>query len=153
MRYSQPLVLALALLSAERGQSAEPAPDFKPTTRVTIADGKWHINGKLTYPGAKAEGMLMNVRMVNATFEDTSDKTRPKGFDSEANTATFIKQIPDYTASGVRAFTLCLQGGHCGYEKPVNSAFNADGSLREEYLKRVRRVIEACDQHGAVVIP
>ena len=53
---------------------------------------------------------------------------------------------------GVRAFTLCLQGGSCGYEGAVNSAFNPDGSLRETYLKRVRRVIEACDRNGAVVI-
>ncbi len=27
-------------------------------TRVSIVDGKWHINGKLTYPGTKAEGLL-----------------------------------------------------------------------------------------------
>src|SRR5215468_10814036 len=84
-------------------------------TKVSIVDGKWRLNGELTYRGAKAEGLLMNVRMVNATFEDANDKTRPKGFDSEANTDAFIKHIPDYTASGVRAFTLCLQGGHCGY--------------------------------------
>ncbi len=121
-------------------------------TKVSLVDGKWHINGKVTYPGAPAEGRLMNVRMVNATIEDANDKTRPKGFNVDANTDSFIKQIPDYVAHGVRGFTLCLQGGHCGYEGPVNSAFNADGSLRESYLKRIQRVIEACDRHGAVVI-
>jgi CubicO group peptidase (beta-lactamase class C family) len=125
---------------------------FTPRTRVSIADGKWQLNGEVTYRGSKAEGLLMNVRMVNSTFEDASDKTRPKGFDADANTDAFIKHIPDYVAHGVRAFTLCLQGGHCGYEGPVNSAFNPDGSLREAYLARVRRVIEACDRHGAAVI-
>ena len=48
----------------------------------------------------------MNVRMVNAVFED---RNRPD-FDPEANTDEFIAQIPDYVAHGVRAFTLCLQG-------------------------------------------
>jgi len=53
-------------------------------TRVAIVNGKWHINGAVTYPGAKAEGLLMNVRMVNCTFEDLK---RPD-FNAEANTPT-----------------------------------------------------------------
>lgn len=117
-------------------------------TRVAIVNDKWHINGAVTYPGAKAEGLLMNVRMVNCTFEDLK---RPD-FDTEANTDEFITKIPDYVAHGVRAFTLNLQGGIPGYEGAVNSAFNADGTLRESYLKRIRRVIEACNREGAVVI-
>ena len=36
-----------------------------------------------------------------------------------------------------------------GYEGALNSAFEPDGSLRDSYLRRVRRVIEACDRHGA----
>ena len=67
-----------------------------------IENGKWRINGKVTYPGTKAEGLLMNVRMVNSTFED---RERPD-FDPDANTQAFIDKIPDYTAQGVRAFTL-----------------------------------------------
>jgi hypothetical protein len=80
---------------------------FRPRTRVTLVDGRWHINGEVTYPGAPAEGLLMNVRMVNSTFED---RARPE-FDAEGNTDRFLAQIPDYAACGVRAFTLCLQGG------------------------------------------
>ena len=53
---------------------------------------------------------------------------------------------------GIRAFTLNLQGGAPGYEGALNSAFEADGSLRQPYLDRVRRVIEACDRNGVVVI-
>jgi CubicO group peptidase (beta-lactamase class C family) len=117
-------------------------------TAVSIVNGRWHLNGQVTYPGAKAEGLLMNVRVVNATFED---RKRPD-FDAEANADEFIRQIPDYMSHGVRAFTLCLQGGMPGYEEAVNSAFNPDGTLRVGYLARVRRVIEACDRHGAAVI-
>jgi CubicO group peptidase (beta-lactamase class C family) len=117
-------------------------------TRVSIKDTRWHLNGHLTYPAAQAEGLLMNVRMVNAVFED---RKRPD-FDADGNTDEFIAAIPDYVAHGVRAFTVNLQGGAPGYEGAVNSAFNPDGSLRKGYLQRVRRVIEACDRSGVAVI-
>ena len=137
------LLLGLASVLASLTARAEVG-----RTRVSIAEGRWLINGEVTYRGAKAEGLLLNVRMVNATFED---RNRP-GFDPEANSDEFIAQIPDYVAHGVRAFTLNLQGGMPGYEGAVNSAFDADGSLRDAYMKRVRRVIDACDRHGAAVI-
>src|SRR4030095_3026717 len=105
-----------------------------PRTRMSIVEGRWHINGEVTYRGAKAEGVLLNVRVVKGTFED---RNRPD-FDPEANADEFIRQVPDYVAHGVRAFTLNLQGGMPGYEGAVNSAFNADGSLRESYLRRVK---------------
>lgn len=121
-------------------------------TWLALQDGRWYLNGAVTFPGAPAEGLLMNVRMVNATFEDRNDATRQGGFDADRNTDAFIARIPDYVAHGVRAFTLCLQGGMPGYEKARNSAFEADGSLRPQYLARVQRVIEAADEAGAAVI-
>jgi hypothetical protein len=90
----------------------------------------------------------MNVRMVNATFED---RNRPD-FDAEANTDRFIAKIANYASQGVNAVTLCLQGGMPGYEGAVNSAFEPDGGLRPDYLKRVERVIRACDQSGLAVL-
>ena len=134
------------LLSADA--PASPAPAASTRTRVSIEDRRWHLNGQATYPGTPAEGLLMNVRMVNCVFEDHG---RPE-FDAEKNTDEFIAAIPDYAAHGVRAFTVNLQGGSTGYEGAVNSAFDPDGSLREGYMQRVRRVIEACDRNGAVVI-
>ncbi|MBL7152920.1 MAG: hypothetical protein ISS79_04335 [Phycisphaerae bacterium] len=116
--------------------------------RVSIKGSRWHLNGRPTYPAAEAEGLLMNVRMVNAVFED---RKRPD-FDAEKNTDRFIAAIPEYAAQGVLAFTLNLQGGFPGYEGAVNSAFNPDGSLRKGYLQRVKRVIETCDRNGLVVI-
>jgi len=121
---------------------------FVPRTRVSIRGRRWFLNDEVTYGGAPAEGLLMNVRMVNAVFEDRSRLE----FDPDSNTEEFIAHIPDYVAHGVRAFTLCLQGGMPGYEGAVNSAFSPDGSLRDSYLQRVRRVIEACDRNGEVVI-
>lgn len=117
-------------------------------TRVSISSGRWHLNGKVTYPGTRAEGLLMNVRMVNSTFED---RNKP-AFDPDTNATAFIQRIPDYAAHGVRAFTLCLQGGMPGYEGALNSAYEPDGSLRQAYLQRVERVIRACDEQGVAVI-
>jgi len=117
-------------------------------THVSIVRGQWHINGRVTYPGTKAEGLLMNVRMVNSVFEDRNRDD----FDAEANTNRFLARMPDYVAHGVLAFTICLQGGMPGYEGALNSAFEANGSLREDYLRRVASVIESCDRQGVIVI-
>lgn len=140
------LVVCTLWLGADAVSGGRPV--FAPQTHIAIVDGRWHLNGQVTYPGAPAEGRLMNVRMVNSTFEDRNEPD----FDAEANTNRFIAQIPEYAACGVRAFTLCLQGGMPGYEGAVNTAFNADGSLRPDYLRRVGRVIETCDRHGVAVI-
>jgi CubicO group peptidase (beta-lactamase class C family) len=121
-------------------------------TEVRLVNGRWHLNGEVTYRGTPAEGLLMNVRMVNATFEDRNDATHPPGFDADTNTDRFIARIPDYAAAGVRGFTLCLQGGMPGYEGAVNSAYEPDGALRPDYLRRVERVLRACDRHGVAVI-
>ena len=91
-----------------------PRADSTRATEVSLRSGQWLINGEVTYPGATAEGLLMNVRMVNSVFEDLNPKTCPKGFDPDANTTAFIARIPDYVASGVRAFTVNLQGGGPG---------------------------------------
>lgn len=128
-------------------EQADPA-GLAPSTRVSIVDGKWRLNGAPTYPGAPAEGLLMNARMVNAVFEDT----RKAEFDPDANTTRFLAHLDDYVRHGLRAFTLNLQGGMPGYEGALNTAFEPDGSLRDEYLRRVGRVVEACDRCGAVVI-
>src|SRR5215813_2063096 len=91
------------LITSPVALAAEPTAKV-PVTKVSIVDGRWRLNSELTYRGANAEGLLMNVRMVNAVFEDANDKTRPKQLDPDANTQAFIKKIPDYVAGGVRAF-------------------------------------------------
>jgi hypothetical protein len=139
--------LFVAMLVCDRPAGAQ-GPALQRQTRVEIRDTRWFINGAVTYPGAPAEGLLMNVRMVNSLFED---RHRPD-FDAESNTDEFLAALPQYVAAGMRAFTICLQGGMPGYEGALNSAFESDGSLRESYLSRAARVIEACDARGAVVI-
>lgn len=121
---------------------------FSHAATVSIDGTKWHINGTVTNPGTAAEGLLMNVRMVNSTFRD-ADK---KEFDVNGNTDAFISSISDYAKYGVNAFTLNLQGGMPGYEGAVNSAIREDGNLRKNYMARIKRVIDECNKHNIIVI-
>lgn len=105
------------------------APRQQQRPHVSIVENRWYLKGQVTYPGAQAEGLLMNVRLVNAVFENRNCFD----FGTEANTDQFITKIPNYAAHGVRAF---IQSGRPGCEGTVNFAFNPDSSLRENCLKR-----------------
>lgn len=126
----------------------------KPLTNVSIRNNNWYVNNAILNQGSPAEGLLMNVRMVNSVFEDRGEELSKRivGFDPMANTEAFIEKIPEYVASGVNAFTISLQGGSPGFEGAINTAFNADGTLRGNYLQRVEKVIRACDANNSVVI-
>lgn len=136
-------------------------------TTVAIAGDIFLINGEPTYPGRrygghKIEGLLLNARMVQGIFDDLNPATRgrwayPDGpWDAERNTDELIAAMPSWHEAGLRAFTLNLQGGSPeGYsqEQPWhNSAFAEDGALRADYLGRLRRVLDAADEIGMVVI-
>lgn len=144
---SKPLFfLLICLLSANTGESRAKA-EF-PETKISISGNRWLVNGRPTNAGSRAEGLLMNVRMVNAVFED---EKKPE-FDANANTKGLIDQLDDYRHHGVNAITISLQGGMPGYEKAVNSAFRKDGSLKPAYMNRVERLTRACDSRGMMVI-
>jgi hypothetical protein len=130
------------------------AGQFVPKTIVSIEGRNFLINGELTYEGCKPEsrGRLMNIRMVNSVFDDENPATRPTGFGPEANTDSFIESMDEYKSKGILAFTINLQGGFPGYEDAINTAFRPDASLKEDYMKRVSRVIEAADLRGMVII-
>jgi hypothetical protein len=121
---------------------------------VTIDETNFLVNGQLTYSylAPTARGRLMNARMVNAIFDDENPETRPAGFDPDRNTEAFISSMDEYRSKGILAFTVNLQGGMPGYEGAVNSAFRPDGSLKDDYLARAAKVIEAADTRGAVII-
>lgn len=143
-------VLFLAILLASCQSPETPVS----LTQVSIDGEKWYINGEITNPGSPAAGLLMNVRMVNAVFEDRGEgwKKQVESFDPEENTQTFINHIPEYVALGVNAFVISLQGGLPGYEGAINTAFEPDGKLRNSYLDRVAKVIKEADQQGAAII-
>lgn len=140
----------------------------KRSTEVTIRGAAFHINGKPTYAGRtwngkKIEGLLFNSRMVQATFDDRNPDTvglwaypDTKKWDAERNTREFLAAMPEWRKHGLLAVTLNLQGGSPqGYSKDQpwhNSAFEADGSLRKDYLARLERILDRADELGMVVI-
>ncbi len=137
-------------------------------TIVTIEADKFLINSQLTYQGRRwkersIEGLLLNSRMVQATFDDRNPETAArwaypdtKKWDADRNTAEFIEMLPVWRKHGLLAVTLNLQGGSPeGYSKDQpwhNSAINSDGSLDDRYMKRLENVLDKADQLGMVVI-
>lgn len=137
-------------------------------TAVSIRDDRFFLNGHPTYEGRtwqgmKIEGLLMNSRMVQGIFDDLNPDTVSRWnypdtgrWDAERNTREFLAAMPTWRAQGLLAFTLNLQGGSPqGYSKEQpwrNSAINVDGSLRPDYLSRLKRILDRADELGMVVI-
>jgi hypothetical protein len=105
----------------------------------------------------------MNSRMVQGIFDDLNPDTRSRWaypdthqWDPERNTREFIAAMPDWRSHGLLSFTINLQGGSPeGYSKAQpwhNSAINADGSLRPDYLSRLQRILDRADQLGMAPI-
>ena len=142
-------------------------PYSDPQTAVRIVGEAWYLNGAVVNPGSQAEGLLMNSRMVQATFEDENPSTvhewaypDSSPYDPQRQTDEFVAMVPTYAEKGLNAVTVSLQGGRprssgdpYGSSQPwINTAFNADGSLKPGYMDRMAQVVEALDRHGMVAI-
>ena len=137
-------------------------------TKLSIVAEEFYINGQPTYQGRtwngqKIQGLLFNSRMVQGIFDDRNSQTVKQWnypdtgkWDAERNTREFLAAMPEWRRHGLLAITLNLQGGSPqGYSKDQpwhNSAINDDGSLREDYLERLGRILDKADQLGMVVI-
>lgn len=137
-------------------------------TVVSIVGEDFHINGKPTYAGRiwnghRIEGLLLNSRMVQATFDDLNPATARRWayadtgkWDAERNVREFIAALPEWKAHGLLAITVNFQGGSPeGYSKTqpwLTSGFKDDGSLRPDFAARMKRVLDAADTQGMVVI-
>ncbi len=164
MQYSALICAAGLTILAALAVGAEAPP---PHTIVAIAGEKFLLNGEPTYAGRvwhgiSIEGRLLNSRMVQGIFDDANPATRsrwnyPDGpWDPERNTREFVAAMPEWRRHGLLAFTLNLQGGSpegYSHDQPwYNSAFNADGTLRADYLSRAKRILDRADELGMVVI-
>jgi len=140
---------------------------MKRKTQVSIDGDAFLINGRPTYEGrehegVKIEGLLMNSRMVQGIFDDRNGETRrlwdyPDGpWDPDRNTREFVEAMPSWRAHGLIGFTINLQGGSPqGYSKHQpwhNSAFEADGSLRDDYMGRLEWILDVADGLGMAPI-
>jgi len=140
-----------------------------PGQTVLGIDGtRFTLNGLPTYAGREyngwpIEGLLMNVRAVQATFDDLNPETRQLWaypdtgvWDPERNLSEFLAVLPEWREAGLLAFTVNLQGGSPeGYSRAQpweSSGFDPDGALRPAYLDRLRRVLDRADELGMAVM-
>jgi hypothetical protein len=115
-------------------------------TQVEIDGERFIVNGEPTYKGRtfrghQIEGLLLNSRMVQATFDDENPETRERWaypdtgeWDPERNVKEFLDALPVYRSHGLLGVTVNLQGGNpTGYGWPQpweNTAFAPDGELK-----------------------
>jgi len=138
-------------------------------TEITIHGTEFWIDGQPTYAGRefaghKIQGLLFNVRAVQATFDDENPVTRGYWaypdtgvWDPDRNTDEFCAALPAWRDHGVLAFTLNAQGGGARYNAEVyeyydNSAFTREGALKPAYADRFARILAAADALGMVAI-
>lgn len=127
------------------------------------------IDDSLVYPGRwydghRVEGMLFNVRAVQAIFDDANPETRghwaypdTDEWDPDRNTEEFCAALPAWYAHGIRAFGVNLQGGGPLYVRDVyhsydNNGFTPEGKLKAAYAARLTRVLDRADALGMVPI-
>jgi len=138
-------------------------------TEVSVHGQAFHIDGRPTYPGRvfeghPIEGLLFNVRAVQATFDDANPDTRRHWaypdtgvWDPDRNTTEFCAALPVWREHGVLAFTVNFQGGGPVYVPEIygaydNNGFTPEGDLKPAYAERMRRVLARADELGMVVI-
>jgi hypothetical protein len=156
----------LLLISIALAFDVSRAADRK--TSVGVVGNEFHLNGQPTYAGRtwrghKIQGLLLNSRMVQGIFDDRNPETVSTWaypdtgkWDAERSTREFIAAMPEWRRHGLLAFTINLQGGSPqGYSQSQpwhNSAIEADGSLRADYLARLERIVNKADELGMAVI-
>lgn len=137
-------------------------------TVVSIRGDDFHLNGQPTYSGCewqghRIEGLLLNSRMVQGTFDDLNMETvtqwaypDTKKWDAERNVREFLAAMPEWRAHGLLAITLNFQGGSpYGYSKAQpweNNGYTPEGGLRSAFAKRMEQIITRADELGMAVI-
>jgi hypothetical protein len=138
-------------------------------TQISISGTEFLLDGAPTYPGRTFEGkpiqgLLFNVRAVQATFDDANPQTRkywayPDSgeWDPDRNVRELCAALPSWRDHGVLGLTINVQGGGPLYVPEIyrtydNNGFTPEGRLKPAYAERIDRVLACADQAGMVVI-
>ena len=138
-------------------------------TQIDMSGVEFTLDGKPTYPGREFEGhrvqgLLFNVRAVQATFDDANHMTRhlwaypdTHVWDPDRNVEEFCAALPSWRDHGVLAFTINFQGGGPLYTPEIydhfdNNGFTPEGELKPATADRIARVLARADELGMVAI-
>jgi len=166
MTFRIPFLLFIVLCALAMSYPLSQAEDSVPKTVLTIRQDKFFINDEITYASAADErvrGLLFNSRMVQGIFDDENPETAElwkypdtQVWSPDRNTDEFVAAMKTWREHGLLAFTLNLQGGSpTGYGNQrgwINTAFDADGNLKDAYVKRLEKILREADRLGMVVI-
>jgi hypothetical protein len=160
------MILTAALVAMDSLPAV--AADRERATEVSIQGESFFINGKPTYAGRtwngkRIEGLLLNARLVQGIFDDLNPATvgrwaypDTRRWDPDRNTREFLAAMPEWRSSGLLCFTINLQGGSPqGYSKDQpwhNSAITSEGTLRPEYMARLKMILDRADELEMAVI-
>ena len=115
----------------------------------------------------KVRGSLAMLRVTQALYND--DWLKERQFDPAANTDQLIEQLDLYMQHGIGGLVVSLQGSDPGYNSNVNgitrgpsadlgeksgsliSAYNADGSLKPDWLARLDKLLNATNRRDLIV--
>ena len=153
---------------------------IKRNTIVTIRGDEFLLNGAVTYTAESGfpkaapwiRGKLLMLKSANCIFDDArypdfgSDSSPyfgdvswdyPDGrWDPDRNTREFVGALPAYRKHGLLMMNANLMGnqpaGRAASHPWVNSAFTPRGDLKPAYLSRLRRVMDAADELGMVML-
>jgi hypothetical protein len=159
-RFSIPFIIILLTLGCQHKSGRN--------TTVSVEGEKFLINGNPTLQGIvwkdiPMEGLIPNSRMVQGIFDDLNPETVDKwkypdtgDWNPERNTLEFVAAMEDWRKHGLLAFTINLQGGspegYSANQPWINSAFDPDGSLREDYMGRLEKILDRSDELGMICI-
>jgi len=138
-------------------------------TEISISGEEFLIDSTPTYSGRvfegkRIQGLLFNVRAVQATFDDANPITRHHWaypdtgeWDPDRNVADFCAALPLWRDHGVLGFTLNFQGGGALFAPEIyfefdNNGFTPEGELKLAYAERVAKVLDRADELGMVPI-
>jgi hypothetical protein len=112
--------------------------------KLSIEGNKFLLDNQYINFNSPAEGILINSLMVQGISDDV------KHWDASINNYEFVSNMSVWKSYGLNAFTIGLQGG--APEKYKNSAFTSDGSLKDEYMNRLKLILDEASKLKMIVI-
>ena len=128
------------------------------SSRLTIDKNKFILDNKFINLNSASEGILINSRMIQG-ISDGFDKFPYKDtkiWNATRNNDEFVKNMSVWKSKGLNAFTVGLQGGgptsNTQSQTQKNSAFNPDGSLKLDYMNRLKNILVESNRLDMIVI-